>query len=138
MSSVATITSDLGTESGLPALPRCRFSWWFPYLQPRDVADVGLLAEGQGAHDDPELDVGNVVFIPGAMHILGSASRDILEHTVHFDEIHQELSAVCNFLHDGLCRKHFISTCLSGAFWPLSQRFSTRPWTLVDWRWEAI
>lgn len=136
--SFASITGDLGVESGVPSLQPRAFSDMFPYLcQAAIDADDGLGGGGADA-EDVMLSVGQSLYIPGGMHIISNATKDVLLAAANFDEIHTGIRSITSFLGDKLCRNLFCATCLIGPAEPLRVLYDTFEETLVGWRWEAM
>lgn len=133
-----SMTGDLGVESGLCDLPPARFSKLFPYLVAESCDDGGLVGDGEDEQEDAVLSFAPCMFIPGCLHILGNATRDMLLNTQHFEELQTSLSALLIFLNDKLTRNLFVARCLVGQFAHYRPLLRSFRWTLVGWRWDSV
>lgn len=72
------------------------------------------------------------MYLPGLLHILSNASKDLLSVTENFTRAYSMMEALTLWLHDKQTREHSVATCLSlPPYNDLKPLFSSFKYTLV-------
>ena len=142
MSSVVSLTSDLGTESGMMSYAGKGWKSLMPEwtgltanteLQP----DSGANEFDEGAADTI-FEVG--VTIPGMLHIINNMTLTIDEQLRHWERWLEGLRPIVSMLSTKQARDNFIATCIT----PFPERkcweakFGIGVPSIVEWRWSVI
>ena len=114
----------------------------FPYLAADDYVDD----DGGIAGDAPfveggevRIDATHILYLPGLLHVLSNASKDLLLMTVSFADVYAHMEAITLWLNDKQTREHFVATCLANPpHSRLKPLFESFPHTLIGWRWQAV
>ncbi|CAE7195772.1 unnamed protein product [Symbiodinium natans] len=158
--SVTAVISDRGTEAGIPQAHRVPFHFFFPHFQaPLTVeadGDAGLPEDAQpdgpvaaqvigqqpppGAEEeDPGLSMQQALPVPGCLHIVHNATRNMLHAMPNFEEkAKKPFTAVVEVLHSSYTRQRFVATCLDGEGRVYAGMFATFPHTVVKWRFGTL
>ena len=142
MGEVVSITSDLGTESGLSSIPPdvdpySLLSWAPRFQAGSDQAPPEVEAELQGVSQTQRSIFQRAVLIAGMNHILHNISGMIAARMVHYKWFLDRLKALVHLVTDFADR--FLQTCVSPADRVLfSEDVKSFNYTIIEWRWGSV
>ncbi len=144
--SVASITTDLGTESGLAEVPRLPIGEWLSWgcewqsLQldidcPEDLGNAASDADApNGMHAFPW-----ALLVPGVMHICHNAASEVCANLPCFNAWFRPLlSPLARLLHYAYLRERLVETCLQGRSREASEILDLGVPMLAEWRWGTL
>ena len=166
--SVTAVVSDRGTEAGIPQTHPVPFNMFFPHLssgvsfemdgadllampvQERpdaphpnldDLGEAGQVP-GEDRHaveQEPRLSMQQSLPIPGCLHIVHNATRNMLHAMPNFEgKAKKPFAAVVDVLRSSYTRQRFVATCLDGEGRVYANMFVTFPHTVVKWRFGTL
>ena len=152
MSSIHSVTTDLGAEGGIAdlqvpliqAIPKFMQSHSLPVL---DVGEMsGIDAEEyllQGSYPAPsplasEYSLPFATTVPGMLHICHNIDADLPEHLSFYPHWLQGLKPLVRLLHHDHWRKRLIATCVAGRFEQFRDTFKTCLPAFAEWRWGLV
>ena len=129
--SIHSWVTDYGTEVGFADIKKVKLSTIFPYLseapaeepQPGGLGHAANLQEVDFAASPPEpedegsnwyADVEAIMSIPGLLHIIHNAFKDLPGSMTHCSDAILRLSKVAQFLSRKESKERFIATCFQG------------------------
>ena len=142
MGEVVSITSDLGTESGLASIPPDVDLYsllpWTPRFQAgQDQEPPEAEVDLEGVSQTQRSIFRRAVLIAGMNHILHNISGVIAAKLVHYKWFLDRLKALAHLLTDFADR--FLQTCLSAADRALfSEDVKCFNYTIIEWRWGSV
>ena len=130
--SIHSWVSDYGTEVAIPDVEKILLSEISAYLKDPEPlehdrelelapplvaeAEVDLTADGpeDGAQEEPCADVEGSVSVPGKLHIIHNASRDIGKNMADYDDVIYKLKQVAGMMTGKESGQRLIATCYQG------------------------
>jgi hypothetical protein len=115
--SCTAITADMGTERVLPRFPvtsiKDMFAWDFPQHGGDGfvVEDDTVQVQARVDMHELEIDFSHTVYVPGPLHILHNATKDLSSVMEWFSDYLQQLSQICRLLRRPFLRERLVETC---------------------------
>ena len=138
--SVASITTDFGTESGLSLM-----NVPLDLVSPAAAALHLVQSSRTVDHDDtempavPDVDLTGSLQMPGGHHIMHNICADVCEAMPNFGQYKGHMQALSNFLSDSHLRSALRARCFAtGESAEFSCRFESFSASLIDWRWQSV
>ena len=141
LSEVASLTTDMGTESGLPSF-RIKSLWqcFTPWMQKSletssfklqtsddDDGDLPFHDDSLEVWPNPRSLLPNALATPGTLHILSNLQQDLSSSLKHWGEHVKRLKLVQPLLAERHYRERLVFTCLQGCASVTSAFYSSKP-----------
>ena len=141
-------TSDQGTESGLPYVPRSALTdealaEMYPHYLEFSAEDDGLdnyiSTRLRGVPENLiKSAMPFTLFVPGILHIIHGCTSDLTKNLVHFDKWFNMFKSLHHVLKSPWTRERFTATCLVGQWLYWRTRIHSITTSLLDWRWGSL
>jgi hypothetical protein len=137
---IISVTSDMGTELSTTEFPNLPHSDLGATALPSIVDDSGdaLMLDASGQGSDLQTLLPFSLKVPGMMHVLANATKQVHTSLHVWEDLKTEFSEVASFLHVPDNRRRMQSCLYTGRLQVFASFFDTACPLLKDWRWLYV